>query len=108
MYFKNGIGYIEDSDLHTGPHKFCEDTSVETKSGRFTFHPETYRTMRGAKDFCEGKGEILAPVTNWDDYHQLRNFTDGCTNLGGTKTYYVGLDVLDDPKSRYLKVLITK
>ena len=93
------MSYLEDSDLHTGPHEWCRDTSVTTKSGRFTFH-NLSRTVRAAKDFCRAKGEILAPVTNWDDFHQLRNFTDGCTNLGGSQNYLVGLDVFDE-RTRY-------
>ena len=100
VYIKNGMRYIEDSDLHTGEHEFCEKTSVETKSGKFTFYPDTIRSIHGAKDFCAKKGEILAPITNWDDFYQLRNFTDGCTNLGGLSSYHVGLDIVDE-RTRY-------
>ena len=84
----------------SGEHKFCEDNTVTTKSGTFTFHSNTYLSRDGAKDFCENKGELLAPITTWDDFYKLRNFTDGCTNLGGSSMYRIGLDVVDD-RNRY-------
>ena len=84
----------------TPEHEHCEDKTVTTSSGTFTFHSETQLSRDGAKEFCGEKGEILAPITTWDDFYQLRNFTDGCTNLGGLASYRVGLDVVDD-NTRY-------
>ena len=92
--------YITVEESHSGPHKHCDDPSIETKSGKFTFHPQNWKTRDGAREFCKERGEILAPITNWDDFYRLRNFTDGCTNLGGFNIYSTGLDFVDD-KVRY-------
>ena len=89
-------------NLHIGEHKHCEDNTLTTKSGTFTFHNDWNNLLSrdDAKEFCKKRGEILAPITNWDDYQKIRNFTDGCTNLGGGEVYRIGLDVIDD-KNRY-------
>ena len=86
MYIKNGIRYLEEDDFYPGKHEHCEETSVETKSGKFTFHPEISVGLRAAKEFCERKGEILAPIATKEDLDQLRSYAGGCTNLGGLRS----------------------
>ena len=81
-------------------HKHCEDTSITTSSGKFTFYSETEKTRNEAKKFCEKKGEILAPITNRADLEALHKFASGCSNLGIGRSYFVGLDMFD-PKTRY-------
>ena len=91
---------ISDESYHKGPHQHCVTNHVETKSGTFSFHTNR-KTKEGARQFCRARGEILAPITNWDDFWQIKNFTDGCTNFGGGRIYSTGLDFVD-AKNRYL------
>ena len=91
---------VTEEFFFSGEHKFCENTTITTQSGTFTFYNDKNLSRDGAKAFCKEKGEILAPITTWDDFYKLRNFTDGCTNLGGSSFYRVGLDVVDD-NNRY-------
>ena len=76
-------------------HKHCEDTSITTASGKFTFYTETDKTRAEAKKLCEEKGEILAPITNRADLEALHKFATGCTNLGIGRSYFVGLEMID-------------
>ena len=95
-----GMKVVTEEFFFSGEHKYCENNTLTTKSGTFTFHRNTYLSLDGAREFCKKKGEILAPITNWEDFYQLRNYTDSCTNLGGSSSYRVGLDIIED-KVRY-------
>ena len=75
------------------PHKQCDDTSITTSSGKFTFYPEKSLTVDEAKKFCKKEGGILAPITNRDDFETLHKFAIGCTNIGLGRNYFVGLEM---------------
>ena len=76
------------------PHKQCDDTSITTSSGKFTFYPGTSMTFDEAKKFCKKEGEILAPITNRDDFDTLHKFASGCTNIGLGRDYFAGLEMI--------------
>ena len=82
------------------PHKQCDDTSITTSSGKFTFYPQKFLTVDEAKKFCKKEGGILAPITNRDDFETLHKFAIGCTNIGSGREYFVGLDMIS-PETRY-------
>ena len=81
-------------------NKHCEDTSVTTTSGKFTFYPEKMVTRKEAKKFCKKEGGILAPITNRADLEALHKFASGCTNVGIGRSYFVGLEMID-PETRW-------
>ena len=82
------------------PHKQCDDTSITTSSGKFTFYPAKSLTVIEAKNFCKKEGGILAPITNRNDFEALHKFAIGCTNIGLGRSYFVGLDMIR-PETRY-------
>ena len=73
-------------------------TEVITSTGKFTFYSETMSVCE-AKKFCGKKGEILAPITNKNDFDELYKVTQmgnhpGCPFHYGPYIYYsIGLDV---------------
>ena len=77
------------------PHKQCNDTSITTSSGKFTFYPEKSLTVDEARKFCKKEGGILAPITSRDDFKTLHKFASGCTNIGLGRSYFVGLDMIN-------------
>ena len=81
-------------------NKLCNDTSITTSSGKFTFYPKNWLSRKEAKKFCEKKDGILAPITNRPDLEALHKFASGCINIGLGRSYFVGLD-MTDPDTRY-------
>ena len=81
-------------------HKHCEDTFIRTSNGKFTFYPDNFLSKKEAKKFCAKKGGILAPITNRPDLEELHRFANTCTNLGGGRSYFVGLEMID-PETRF-------
>ena len=79
--------------------KHCNETSVTTSSGKFTFHAY-YLSKKEAKKVCKKEGGILAPVTNRADLEALHKFAIGCSNLGYGRYYLVGLEMID-PETRF-------
>ena len=75
------------------PHKQCDDTSITTSSGKFTFYPQKFLTVDEAKKFCKKEGGILAPITNRKDFETLHEFAIGCTNIGQGRNYFAGLEM---------------
>ena len=71
-------------------------TTVTTPTGKFTYHDETVSYCE-AKEKCAEKGEILAPLTNFDDVDALRSVADrynkSCQFHYGSHDYHIGLDV---------------
>ena len=71
-------------------------TQVVTSTGKFTFHKEKL-SMCEAKKFCAGKGEILAPITNEEDFAAVHKLLragchEGCW-LCERESYFIGLDI---------------
>ena len=71
-------------------------SEVTTPTGKFTFHQEKM-SMCEAKKFCAAKGEILAPITNKEDFSAvyktlLSGDHEGCW-LQGFNTFMIGLDI---------------
>ena len=71
-------------------------SEVTTPTGKFTFHNEKM-SMCEAKKFCAAKGEILAPITNKEDFSAvyktlLSGDHEGCW-LQGFHKFMIGLDI---------------
>ena len=50
-------------------------TSVTTKSGTFTFHDQKVPRCEAEK-ICRSLGQVLAPITNWEDKKALQKIAD--------------------------------
>ena len=72
------------------------NTSVTTPTGVFTYFDKEV-TACEAKFECAKRGQILAPITNWDDLDALKSIAQiehpSCKFHWGFKTYHVGLDI---------------
>ena len=77
------------------------NTTVTTPTGVFTYHKDEV-TYCEAKERCAEKGEVLAPLTNYDDVDALRGVADyenpNCpfhhgANGHGAYDYHIGLDI---------------
>ena len=72
--------------------KYCSKY-LTTSRGTYTFHQE-YLIKAEATKFCEEKGQILAPITSKEEFDKVHNYVNNCRNLGGPRTYHIGLYVL--------------
>ena len=82
-------------------------TQVATPTGKFTFHKEKL-SMCEAKKFCAGKGEILAPITNEEDFAAVHKtlragYHEGCW-LYDRESYFTGLDITPCGKGKQDRV----
>ena len=71
--------------------KSCKN-SITTSRGTYTFHEEEM-TKAEAKQFCEDKGQILAPITSKAEFDKVHQYASSCGNLGGWNFYHIGLYV---------------
>ena len=72
------------------------NTTVTTPTGIFTYYKDEV-TYCEAKERCAEKGEVLAPLTNYEDVDALRGVADfqnpNCPFHHGAYDYYIGLDI---------------
>ena len=74
------------------------NTTVTTPTGVFTYYKDEV-TYCEAKERCAEKGEVLAPLTNYDDVDALRGVADyenpNCLFHYGEYDYdyHIGLDI---------------
>ena len=72
-------------------------TQVTTQTGRFTFYFKKMSICE-AKKFCAEKNEILAPITNRNDFDAVKKIIKagnhpGCQFYDFDSDYLIGLDI---------------
>ena len=83
-------------------------TELVTPTGKFTFHDEEVSICE-AKKICAKNGEILAPITNRQDYNAIIKVTKmgnhpSCPFHHGDQMYFIGLDITPCGKGKQDKV----
>ena len=71
--------------------KTCKN-SFTTSRGTYTFYEEEMNKAE-AKQFCENKGQILAPITSKGEFDKVHRYASSCGNLGGWNFYHIGFYV---------------
>ena len=84
------------------------NTEVTTPTGKFTFHFQRMSYCE-AKKFCAEKNEILAPITNRNDFDVLKKAViagnhPGCQFYNFDPEYLIGLDITPCGKGKQDRV----